>query len=551
MNPSPVLLRACGRGNQIACDIARKLRVMYASSVLSFSDVNLHQDHDNKLPFTGTLLLTDVPSDKPPHGSEGHRIFVSKKAALAALSGLVGQAINYQPEGLNAHASRHKVGVITKAWMEGNKVKVAGQIWIHDFPEARVLKGRKDLGMSMELSSVYVDDDEADVWVLDKFDFTGATILKKNAAAYTKTDLAAVAAAAKVSKGETMPKHKEGKEKVAAARRDTGQRGDSNSLALAIQAMGGQLSTAVQNGMNPVVAEIKASNERVLEGLEEIKGLHLIQAASEIDDDDEDGIVLNAAEDASASDEEEEEEMEASASEASDMEAAQHDDDEEDDEEDESSASASESDMEAMEDLSLEDASEEPGEVNKDASSKGSKTKVTKPPNQGEHFKGTVAKGRLHSSARKVKAQGNHVKKNNPTTSTIQAATLIGDLQASVRQMRRQMKAQALQYQQVVGKLRKKVSRLAAQAENFARLEGRRSSMSHELVSLGQKVGVNFEEVRTNGQKYSVRAFDNILAAAAQAGVELSPRQRVTMKMLAEQEGVIDDGVVDRGIGRA
>jgi len=550
MRPSPVLLRACGRGNQMACNIAKKLRIMYAASVLSFSDVNLKDDNDNRMPFVGTLLLLDVASDKPPHGSEGHRIFVSKKAAEEALPNLVGQAVNYQPENLSAHVSRHKVGVITRAWIEGNKVKVAGQIWIHDFPEAKVLKGRKDLGMSMELSSVYVQDDQADVWVLEKFDFTGATILLKKAAAYTKTDLAAVAAAAKGMEGDSMPKHNK-ERKVAAANKDTGQ---ETNLALMTQALSGSLGTAMKNAVEPLVGEIKASNAAVIEGIEELKGLQLTQihASADTDDDEDDGIVLNAAEDdasaSSSASDEEEEEMEASASEASDMEARGEEDDDEDDD---SSSSATESDMEAMEDLELEDASQHPGEVNKDAAPKGRKTTVSNPPKQAEHFKNNVAKGRLSSAAaRRVKAQGKSMKKQ-PTASSIQAAALIGDLQASVRQLKKRVKAQAEEHNQIVGKLRKKLTRVTAQMENFARLEGRRSAMSHELVSLGEKVGVDFNETRNNGQKYSVRAFDSILAAAEKVGVVLNPTQRVHIKMLAEQSGVLDEGLVDRGFGRA
>jgi len=564
MKPPSRLLRSCGRGNQSACIIARKLHAIYGASVLSFSDVKINDGHENKLPFTGILLLTDVASDKPPHGSEGHRIYVSKKAALEALPGLIGQAVNYQPESLTAHASRHKVGVITKAWIEGNKVKVSGFLWVHDFPESAALKGRQDLGMSMELSSVYVQDEDADVWNLEKFSFTGGTILKKSAAAYTKTDLAAVAAAAEGKRGNQMPKHEKGHRKVAAAHKDTGQ--DSGNVSLMTQAISASLGSAVQNALAPVLTELKASGERYLEGLEEIKGMHLIQAAAQgngDDEDDDDEIVVHAARheanDSSASDEEEMEAAEDASASASDMEAAGrrqgNGNGDGDDDDSSSSADATESassDMEAMEDLELEDASEEPGEVNKDASSKGSKTHVTKPPTQGEHFKGNVATGRLHAKGgKKMKPFPNlHSKKMAASSATIQAAALIGDLQASVRQVKRQMKAQAEQHAHEVRKLNKKLQRVTAQATRFAELEGRRSRMSTELVGLGEKVGVDFNETRLNGQKYSVRAFDQILAAAEQGGILLNPQQRIHMKMLAEQEGLLDEGVVDR-IGRA
>jgi hypothetical protein len=576
MRPSSVLLRACGRGKQSACNIARRLKtldVLYAGSVLTFADVKEKSDNPNHLPFTGTLLLTDVASDKPPHGSEGHRIYVSTEAAKKAIIDLPGQAVNYQPENLSAHASRHKVGVITKAWMAGNKVKVSGFIWVHDFPEARVLRNRSDLGMSMELANVLVQDEDADVWNLEKFSFTGGTILKKSAAAYTKTDLAAVAAAAEEQRGATMKHSKEkDKRKVAAAHRDTGQ---DNNVALMTQAISSSLGEAVRNAMTPLLTQIKASHEDFIEGLEEIKGLHLINAAAsgnshDEDEEEDDQIVVHAQGDASASasaaeEEEEEEEMAAAHDASASMNARGKgnpnfggngggDGSQDDAEEDDSSSSASAEEMEAMEDMGLEDPSEEPGELNKHAASRGSKTTVTKPPTQGEHFKGNVAKGRLHAKG------GDKVKKPFPKlhsradvghgTSIQAAAVMIGDLQASVRQMRRQMKAQAEEHGLQVRKLNKRLQRVTAQAARFAELEGRHSQMSAELVNLGEKVGVDFNEARIGGQKFSVRAFDTILAAAEQSGIVLNPQQRIAMKMMAEEHGLLDEGVVNR-MGRA
>jgi hypothetical protein len=574
MQPSSRLLRSCGRGNACACDIAKKLKrldVLFAGSVLTFSDVNEKSDNPNHLPFTGTLLLTDVPSDKPPHGSEGHRIFVSTAAARKAIVDLPGQAVNYQPENLSAHASRHKVGVITKAWISGNKVKVSGFIWVHDFPEAKVLRNRSDLGMSMELADVLVQDEDADVWNLTKFSFTGGTILKKSAAAYTKTDLAAVAAAAEEKRGATMKHEKKDKKKVAAAHRDT--KSDTN-VALMTQAISASLGGAVSNALSPLVAEIKASNERVMDEIAEVGGhLRLMQAAAsgggdedeEIEDDD-DRIVVHAAhreDDASASASEEMEAAEDDASASASMEAARrkgnssNDDDGDDDfEEDDSSSSASASEMEAMEDLGLEDASEEPGEINKGAHSKGNKTTVTKPPRQGEHFKGNVAKGRLQSAARGGKVKGKPFPKlhsraeNVQITSINAAAEMIEQLHSEHRKLHRQLKAQAEGHTLQVRKLSKKLQRVTAQAARFAELEGRRSTMSAELVNLGEKVGVDFNEARVTGQKFSVRAFDTILAAAEQSGIPLNPQQRVTMKMLAEEHGLLDEGVVNR-MGRA
>jgi predicted DsbA family dithiol-disulfide isomerase len=143
----------------------------------------------------------------------------------------------------------------------------------------------------------------------------------------------------------------------------------------------------------------------------------------------------------------------------------------------------------------------------------------------------------------KVHAQGGG-------TSIQAAAVMIGDLQASNRQMRKAIKAQAEEHNYAIRKLNKKLQRVTAQAARFAELEGRHSRMSAELVNLGEKVGVDFAEVRSAGTKLTVLAFDSILAAAEQTGVVLNPQQRIAMKMLAEQEGMLDEGVVNR-MGRA
>lgn len=99
--------------------------------------------------------------------------------------------MNYS-DSLDDHDPQHKVGVITAAWIDGNKVMVKGDIWKRDFPESiQDIKGKSGLGMSMELGDVRVRDVDANTWVLDDFSFTGATILKRERAAYWKTSVAA------------------------------------------------------------------------------------------------------------------------------------------------------------------------------------------------------------------------------------------------------------------------------------------------------------------------------------------------------------------------
>lgn len=150
-------------------------------------------DHPNLAPFEGTLLLLDEPSAQPPHGSDGKQILVPTEAAKKRLGSLIGMGIDYDGQDLEGHDVKQKIGLITQAWIEGNKVKVKGNIWKKDFPEAMAAfrRNRGNLGMSMELANVYVDDKDNDIWKLNDFVFTGGAILKRDHAAYDDTELAA------------------------------------------------------------------------------------------------------------------------------------------------------------------------------------------------------------------------------------------------------------------------------------------------------------------------------------------------------------------------
>lgn len=166
-------------------------KTIRAQTSVSMEDASL-TDHPNAQMFNGTLLLLDEDSDQPPHGSDGHLIHVSKDVAEKRLSTLPGMAINYQSD-LEGHDPQKKIGVIKKAWIDGNKVKVQGTIWKKDFPEAMAAfrRNKGKLGMSMELGDVYVADKDDRVWDLKDFHFTGATVLLKDHAAYNDTDLKA------------------------------------------------------------------------------------------------------------------------------------------------------------------------------------------------------------------------------------------------------------------------------------------------------------------------------------------------------------------------
>jgi hypothetical protein len=164
-------------------------------------------DHPNNMKFKGVLVILNEASTRAPHGAEGHKISVSSEVARARLDTLIGMGINYSPE-LNKHAQQRKVGVINKAWIDGNNLWISGTVWKHDFPEAEKDLKQPGLGMSMELGNVDVKDEKADVWALKDFCFLGATILWKKDAAYYRTR-AIAAAIERVPMKTTTQKKKE------------------------------------------------------------------------------------------------------------------------------------------------------------------------------------------------------------------------------------------------------------------------------------------------------------------------------------------------------
>lgn len=143
--------------------------------------------HPNRLPFEGVLTLVDVPSDKAPSGSRGHRVVLTRNAAEAALPSLLGMAIDYK-QGWDGHDARQKCGIITSAELDGRHLRVAGFVFGKDFPEIEQRMATPgSMGMSYELADAHVADMNASVWTLTRATFTGAAILLRDKAAYSGT----------------------------------------------------------------------------------------------------------------------------------------------------------------------------------------------------------------------------------------------------------------------------------------------------------------------------------------------------------------------------
>ena len=146
--------------------------------------------HPNRVPFEGVLTLVDEPSNRPPSGARGHRVILTREAALAALPSLMGMAVDYAPA-WDGHDARRKCGIITQADVEANRLRVSGYLFGKDFPEVedRMRRGTAGMmGMSYEIADAHVEDMNAEIWKLTRATFTGAAILLREKAAYRKGD---------------------------------------------------------------------------------------------------------------------------------------------------------------------------------------------------------------------------------------------------------------------------------------------------------------------------------------------------------------------------
>lgn len=146
-------------------------------------------EYSGRINFEGTLCILDEPSDKSPSGGRGHQILLSKEVAETYLEKLIGAPINYK-EDWSGHNIEITIGLISKAWIEDDKLKVLGHLITATNPNIiDKIKSLPDnsLGMSYEMLNAKVENINASIWKLIKAPFTGAAILFKNKAAYQKS----------------------------------------------------------------------------------------------------------------------------------------------------------------------------------------------------------------------------------------------------------------------------------------------------------------------------------------------------------------------------
>ncbi|SRR5579883_3478487 len=161
--------------------------------------------HPNRLPFRGVLTLVGVASQRAPSGARGHRVMLTRAASENALPSLLGMALDYAPS-LEAHDARRKIGIITQADIVPlpqsktsgpiGQIAIGGYLFAHDFPDVvEEMRGPAAgrLGMSYEIANATVPNQEAPIWAVTDFTFTGAAVLRRDKAAYPQTWIALAA----------------------------------------------------------------------------------------------------------------------------------------------------------------------------------------------------------------------------------------------------------------------------------------------------------------------------------------------------------------------
>jgi hypothetical protein len=165
--------------------------------------------HPNRAPFHGVLTRVDEPSTKPPSGARGHRVILTRAAALAGLPSLLGMAVDYVPS-WDGHDARRKCGIITEANVQDTRLLVAGYLFAKDFPdvERQMRHGSAgSMGMSWELADAHVEDMRQEVWTLTRATFTGAAILLREKAAYRDTSFELAASRCRSFAGHAATSH--------------------------------------------------------------------------------------------------------------------------------------------------------------------------------------------------------------------------------------------------------------------------------------------------------------------------------------------------------
>jgi hypothetical protein len=468
------------------------------------------EGHPNEMKFRGVLVKLDVPSDRPPNGSEGHRILLPKDVAQNKLKTLIGMGLNYDPD-LDAHAPRRKVGVVQNAYIQGNDLWVEGVIWKHDFPEAQKDLKRTGLGMSMEVNQVQIKDCAAKIWEIENLCFLGGTILRKDAAAYHDTRAIAAARADVIERRNMSTTKKQTAKTPGSNGRSPGNGNnviDINRVArvaakevAASTEKGTEEILNVLNAQTPILASIAASLEtlKLSNGVTAAKG----KSAQAADDDDDDEMTAKGKG------------TQASRNDDDDDDDDNCDDDDDDDDMDASQAidDANNGNLPVLDDNDDDDEGK-PGHINEniDQTGKGSNTTV-------DDKVGKTVSRAVSSAREKILSQ-------------------------QVLELQKQLKTSSRRTDQLEAKLSKVGTQVQAAAADTTR---RSAALPADITALLSKANVDGRELQASGNKLTVDQADGILAAFEQStNVKLDAVKRIQIKNQLSETGLLDDGRISR-----
>lgn len=162
------------------------------------------QKHCNKLPFKGTVMKLDTPSEGSPYNAYHvvKPIMLSKKEAMNSANTMNFMGIDcvWADDGedtsddMTGHDARFKIGVISSCYVEGSELKVEGFIYASDFPDIAdyIKQNKSEMGFSVEM---LCKTEELDDYInVTDVEFTGVAMLFKDCAAYQSTYIDYIAA---------------------------------------------------------------------------------------------------------------------------------------------------------------------------------------------------------------------------------------------------------------------------------------------------------------------------------------------------------------------
>ena len=166
----------------------------------------------NWLPFTGTCLFADQPSDGIPSGGVDKPVRFPSEELDKALDSMVDMGVDCEwpdeddgddhdefgrktscgpEEAFSGHDDRFKIGVVKTSVLEGNEMVISGGLWSNDFSDICDMyrNAKASLGFSVEVYFNLVDQGE--YYDAVDIEFTGVAILFSDLAAFKDTYIAA------------------------------------------------------------------------------------------------------------------------------------------------------------------------------------------------------------------------------------------------------------------------------------------------------------------------------------------------------------------------